>query len=98
MQGLHAGDTHIATFSPSRITPELQEIPEKAPRRPRMNLSLKLTSEMHRTHLYEESNLFRKMVLRQLSTVDVVKFMFQTKFVRNESRCRHSSECSQRLQ
>lgn len=70
--------TRITTFSASYVTPKLQELSEIALRCPRTNLNLKLTSEVPRTDLYEELNLFRKIVLQELSAVDVVKFIFQT--------------------
>lgn len=41
-----------------------------------MNLYLKLNSNEHKTELYEELNLFRKIVLQESSVLDVLKFTF----------------------
>ena len=42
-----------------------------------MNLYLKLNSDLHKSELCEELNLFRKIVLQESSAVDELKFIFE---------------------
>lgn len=43
-----------------------------------INLHLKLNSDLHETDLYEQLNLFRKIVLQKVSALDVLKPVFRT--------------------
>ena len=43
--------------------------------------TLKLNSNLHRTDLYEELNLFRKIVKQESLALDILKSIFQTKFL-----------------
>lgn len=42
----------------------------------RINVHLKLNSDVHETDLYEELSLFRKVVPQESSALDVPKFIF----------------------
>lgn len=67
---------HDATFGLLYIFLKLQEMSEDTLKCHCINLYLKLNSDLHRTELYEELNLFRKIILQELWALDGLTFLF----------------------
>lgn len=66
----------------------LEEMSEETLKCHCVNLHLKLNSDWHETGMYEELILFRRIVLRESSALDVLKCIFQNNLSEFE-HCHH---------
>lgn len=64
-------------FSCSQNCYKLQEMSEKTFKCHYTNLPLKLSSNVYKTDLNEELNLFRKMVRQESSVLEILRIIFQ---------------------